>query len=365
MGVALNCCNRSDTGGDIPKPKEDEAQKLGGYNTQQKITELKAYRFFINHLLNLMLINNGIEYQDFFFIRKSWIKSWAKYTCYHQIRPLLIKNEINNELDFHKTIIDHKKELNFEGFVEKEKPGPLRFFEINKLNTNIKENFYIFDSKILKQFIEIYEYEDNNNEGKQAFCLKGEIGKGRIIFDVKEYTLIMFLNKNWEIKQIMVIFGTEAEHKHFVKSVSGRALTFICKELKKITQKKQMVTYKKDEIFVYDNRDFIKYEFVNNNDRFKKTGIKNKENKENEQEENLNKNKSLKNFAFDKHTDLYESVAKEKDNDQGFENFKFLSVTKDNKSNQIKENIQFKDIDDVNDNKVNKENKENDNIAKE
>ena len=73
----------------------------------------------------------------------------------------------------------------------------------------------------------------------------------------------MFLNKNWEIKQIMVIFGTVAEHKHFVKSVSGRALTFISKELKKIAQRKKMITYKKDEIFVYDNREFVKYEFEN------------------------------------------------------------------------------------------------------
>ena len=371
MGVASNCCNRSETLGDIPKSKDDQSQKLVGYNTQQKIAELKSYRFFINHLLNLMLVNNGVEYQDFFFIRKSWIKSWAKYTCYNQIRPLLIKNEINNELDFHKTIIDHKKELNFEGFIEKEKPGPIRFFEINKLNTNIKENFYIFDSKILKQFIDIYEYEDNNNEGKNAFCLKGEIGKGRIVFDVKEYTLIMFLNKNWEIKQIMVIFGTEAEHKHFFKSVSGRALTFISQELKKITQKKQMVTYKKDEIFVYDNRDFIKYEYVNNNDRFIKAKTKSKDNKENEQEENLNNKKLKKNIAFDNNTDLYEPTVKEKNNVQDIENFKFLPVNKENESNQIKANIKFNDIDEIDDNKENKvnnenkDNNENNNIAKE
>ena len=52
--------------------------------------------------------------------------------------------------------------------------------------------------------------------GKEMFALKGEIGKGRIIFDVKEYTLIMFLNKEREIRQIMVIFATEAEHKHFL-----------------------------------------------------------------------------------------------------------------------------------------------------
>ena len=235
MGTS-SCCNRSETSGNKP----DEADSKLGYNTQQKLKELKAYRFFINHLMNLMMINNGVERKEFYFIRKSWIKSWSKYTSYEQIRPLLIKNEINNELDFHKTIIDHKKELNFEGFTEKTKPGPIKFFEINRINTNIKENFYIFDSKILKQFIEIYDIADNDyNEGKDIFALEGEIGKGRIIFDVKEYTLIMFLNKNWEIKQIMVIFGTEAEHKHFIKSIYGRALTFISKELKKLTQKKK------------------------------------------------------------------------------------------------------------------------------
>ena len=343
MGASSSCCNRSETIGD--KPVED-IQRLGGYNTHQKITELKAYRFFLNHLVTSMLVNNGVEYQEFYFIRKSWIKSWAKYTEYDKIRPLLIKNEINNELDFHKTILDHKKELNFEGFIEKDKPGPIRFFEINKLNTNIKENFYIFDSKILKQFIDIYEYEDKNNEGKKAFAIKGEIGKGRIIFDVKEYTLIMFLNKTWEIKQIMVIFGTQAEHKHFFKNVSGRALTFISKELKKNVQKKKMLTYKKDDIFVYDNRDFVKYEFSNNKNMFSKMKISSKENKENEHDENkgeLNEKNKKPNIEFDKLTNIFEPV-----------------VVKDNVNIQVKENIKVsQDIDDIK-NSINNEVKIND-----
>ena len=320
MGASFSCCNRNETIGERPN-----VQKIVNINAHQKIVELKAYRFFINHLLNLMLINNGVEKQEFYFIRKSWIKSWAKYTSYIQIRPLLIKNEINNEIDFQKLILDHKKELNFEGFVEKDKPGPIKFFEINKFNTNIKENFYIFDAKILKQFIDIYEYEDNKNTGKEMFCLKGEIGKGRIIFDVKEYTLIMFLNKDWVIKQIMVIFGTEAEHKHFIKSISGRALTFICKELKKITQKKKMITYKKDEIFVYDDRDFIKYEYSNNSN-LKRETTKCKDNKENEREENLN-NKKINNVLDEKQTNLFETM-----------------LIKEKESKIIKENIQFKEF---------------------
>ena len=315
MGAASSCCHQEETLGDI-LPVEDP-QKVGGYNTHQKIIELKAYRFFLNHLITSMLVNNGIEKQDFYFIRKSWIQSWAKYTGYEHVKPLLIKNEINNEIDFHKIILDHKRELNFEGFIEKNKPGPIRFFEINKLNTNIKENFYIFDSKILKQFIDIYEFEDINNAGKEAFVLKGEVGKGRIIFDVKEYTLMMFLNKNWEIKQIMVIFGTVAEHKHFVKSVSGRALTFISKELKKIVQKKKMITYKRDDIFIYDNRDFIKYEYANNKNTFNQTKSIIKENKENEQQENkelyLNKKFKKTKIEFDKLTNLFEPITKEDD----------------------------------------------------
>jgi len=331
MGASFSCCNRNETIGERPN-----VQKIVNINAHQKIVELKAYRFFINHLLNLMLINNGVEKQEFYFIRKSWIKSWAKYTSYIQIRPLLIKNEINNEIDFQKLILDHKKELNFEGFVEKDKPGPIKFFEINKFNTNIKENFYIFDAKILKQFIDIYEYEDNKNTGKEMFCLKGEIGKGRIIFDVKEYTLIMFLNKDWVIKQIMVIFGTEAEHKHFIKSISGRALTFICKELKKITQKKKMIKKKKDEIFVYDDRDFIKYEYANNSN-LKRETTKSKDNKENEREENLNDKKINKvNGLDEKQTNLFES-----------------QLFKEKESKIIKENIQ---INEFNDDYVNNDN---------
>ena len=228
-----SCCNRSETSGnflneDENKENENKLHEFGqienginkqliGYNTQQKIRELKTYRFFINSLYSLMMINDSVEKKEFYFIKKSWIKSWYKYTCYEQIRPLLIKNEINNELDFHKIIIDHKKEINFEGFVEKVKPETIQFFEINTLNTNIKENFYIFDSKILKKFIEIYNIDNNIYDNKESFSLEGEIGKGRIIFDVKEYILIMILNRNWEIKQIMIIFGKEFEHKQFIK----------------------------------------------------------------------------------------------------------------------------------------------------
>ena len=307
MGKVSSCC-RSDTLSDNP-----DYQKLG-YNTEQKILELKAYRFYINHLINTMLINNGFKRKEFYFIKKSWMKSWYKYTGYEQIGPLLMKNEINNDIDFHKIILDHKKEINFEGFIEKTKPGPLKFFEINQLNTNIKDNFYIFDSKILRQFVEIYEYDEDMKGGKEVFALKGEIGKGRIVFDVKEYTLIMFLNKDREIRQIMVIFGTEAEHKHFVNSIKGRALTFISQELKKIMQKKKMITYKKDEIFVYDNRDFVKYEYENNKDLFINNKSINKENKENEHKENLNNinyKNTKPNAEIDKLTNLFEPIKKE------------------------------------------------------
>jgi hypothetical protein len=338
------CCNRSETSGNMKELKDDDITKLG-YNSRQKIKELKSYRFFINHLMNLMMVNNGVERKEFYFIRKSWIKSWSKYTSYEQIRPLLIKNEINNELDFQKIILDHKKEINFDGFMEKTKPGPIKFFEINQLNTNIKENFYIFDSKILKQFIGIYGIEDTEyNEGKEMFALEGEIGKGRIIFDVKEYTLIMFLNKSWEIKQIMVMFNTEAEHKHFVKSVFGRALTFISKELKKITQKKKMITYKKDEIFCYDNRDFIKYEYSNNNNVFEKT--KSKNSKENIQEENLIQDmQKIKKNEFDKLTNLADPETKENENNKNKIMFQDDENNENIENNNNKENNNDNDID--------------------
>ena len=39
----------------------------------------------------------------------------------------------------------------------------------------------------------------------------------------------------------------------------GRALSYINQELKKVIEKKKMINYKKDEIFIYDNGDFIKY----------------------------------------------------------------------------------------------------------
>jgi len=265
---------------------ENNKYKLGGYNTHQKLVELKAYRFFINSLYSQMMVNNGVEIKEFYFIKKSWIRKWYKYTCYEQIRPLLIKNEINNELDFHKIIIDHKKELNFEGFIEKSKPAEVQFFEINNVNTNITENFYIFDSKILAKFKEIYNISENFEENRDTFCLEGEIGKGRIIFDVKEYILIMVLNKSWEIKQIMVIFNKEANHKQFIKNIYGRALTYISQELKKYDKKNTMVKYQKDEILVYDDRDFIKYEYKNDNQKFPKFNSKGKE--------NINQNETLK-----------------------------------------------------------------------
>ena len=269
------CCNKCDTcGSNI----YDNKNKFG-YNTTQKINELKDYRFFIYNLYRLMMINDSVETKEFYFIKKAWIKSWYKYTCYEKIRPLLMKHEINNEIDFHKIILDHKKELNFEGFIEKEKPEPIQFFEINNMNTNIKENFYIFDSKILKKFIAIYDIDINNNNEKEAFSLKGEIGKGRIIFDVKDYILIMILGLNWEIKQMMILFERQEEHKQFLKNIYGRALSYISQELKKIVQKNKMINYQKDEICVYDGREFIKYEYLNNSPSFISKNIEEKEEK--------------------------------------------------------------------------------------
>ena len=242
MGVTA-CCNRNETSGNINENENEQVgnNKLSGYNTHQKLIELKAYRFFINSLYNLMMVNNGLEKKEFYFIKKKWIRSWYKYTCYENIRPLLIKNEINNEIDFHKLIIDHKRELNFEGFIEKNKPEAIQFFEINNLNKKIKENFYIFDEIILKKFMEIYGIDNKNNKKRELFCLEGEIGKGRIIFDVKEYILIMCLNMNWEIKQFMVIFGKEENNKNFLNNIHQRALSFIRKELLKMVQKNKMM----------------------------------------------------------------------------------------------------------------------------
>ena len=265
--TTLTCCNKKETSSNIDIENNEINKiietKINGYNTTQKILELKMYRFFINHLFNLMRISDFVETKEFYFIKKSWIKSWYKYTCYEEIRPLLIENEINNEIDFHKLIIDHKKEINFEGFMERDKPPPIQFFDINILNTNVKENFYIFDSKILKKFVEIYDIADNV-EDKDAFSLEGEIGKGRIIFDVKDYILIMILDTNWVINQMMIIFWKNTDHNHFLKSIKGRALSYISKELKKAVQKKKMIKYLKDEIVVYDDRDFIKNEIINN-----------------------------------------------------------------------------------------------------
>lgn len=68
MGVT-SCCSRNETSGNIKEYNEND-NKLNGYNTHQKLIELKAYRFFINNLYNLMMINNGIEKKEFYFIKK-------------------------------------------------------------------------------------------------------------------------------------------------------------------------------------------------------------------------------------------------------------------------------------------------------
>ena len=106
-------------------------------------------------------------------------------------------------------------------------------------------------------------------------------------------------------------------------------ITFISQELKKITQKHKMITYKKDDIFVYDNRDFIKYERANNS-LLKKITTKSKDNKENEQLENLNKKVST---VFQRQTNLFEPI-----------------ILKEKESNLIKGNIQIKEYDDENNN---------------
>ena len=99
-----------------------------------------------------------------------------------------------------------------------------------------------------------------------------------------------------------------------------------------------MITYKKDEIFVYDDRDFIKYEYANNSN-LKRETTKCKDNKENEREENLN-NKKINNVLEEKQTNLFETM-----------------LIKEKESKIIKENIQFKEFND--DDYVNNDNNAN------
>ena len=73
-----------------------------------------------------MMINDSVEMKEFYFI-KNYVRNLYKYT-FMKIRPLLTKNEINNDLHFHKFIIDQEKELNFEGFIERIKHDHIQFF---------------------------------------------------------------------------------------------------------------------------------------------------------------------------------------------------------------------------------------------
>ena len=82
---------------------------------------------------------------------------------------------------------------------------------------------------------------------------------------------------------------------NLLNNIYGRALTHISKELKKIVQRKKMINYKKDEIFVYDDREFVKQEYLNNNKSFKK-------NNEITKAENIDNNKK----DFDKKTNQNE-----------------------------------------------------------
>lgn len=266
MGVLVDSCNRSDTSGNIHNPGE----AIYGINTQQKIKEIKNYHFFINSLFKRIYKPDGVNTELFYFIKKSWIKSWEKYTCYNIIKPLLIEKEINNDIDFHKVIFDHKSEIHFQGFLEKEKPNKVDFFKINYIGTNVQENFYIFDKKIFDFFKNIYgsSLDIENEFFSNLITLEGEIGKGRIVFDVKEYIIIMFINKDKNIKHICVMFQNEEDHKKFLKDISGRALKFISKELNKMKEKFNMVNYQKDGINIFDGRNFIKEEYKNNSLKF-------------------------------------------------------------------------------------------------
>ena len=56
-----------------------------------------------------------------------------------------------------------------------------------------------------------------------------------------------------------------------------------------------MINYQKDEIFVYDARDFIKYEYLNNNKNFKENKKENSDNNKNDKSDLNNKNENINN----------------------------------------------------------------------
>ena len=92
---------------------------------------------------------------------------------------MLIKNEINNELDFQKTIIDHKKELNFEGFTEKTKPVRGITFADEKILPRFRE--YVKTSnkrdieKLSKSMGELYDAGDLDVKGIITYILLNSI----------------------------------------------------------------------------------------------------------------------------------------------------------------------------------------------
>ena len=351
MGNKFSCCARSETSGNIVNENKENHENIItklGYHTQEKIEELKCYRFFTNKLYSKMLKNDTVIDEEFYFIKKAWIKSWYKYTNYEELRILLRENEINNELDFQKLIMDHKNETEFKGFIEKEKPDKIEFFEINNVNTNIRYNFYIFDKKILLKLKEFYDTIYDIEEKKSFICLNGEVGKGRIIFDVKEYVLIMYLNKDYIIKQTIIIFSKQEDHNKFIKSIYGRALSFIMNEIKKVVDKNKMVNYQKDEINVYDDRKFIKEHLQNVHEKKVKNENDNNKGKKKESEEKEKKEES------EEKVEKKENEDKEKNEENNKEN-KDKESKDENEDKGKKEENEDKGKKEENEDKGNKE----------
>lgn len=246
MGSSQGCCAN-----DINKSK--------GFNSQQKLSEIKAYRIFLSNLFQTMRVTDGVISSNLYFIKKKWMESWYKYTNYIKIASTLEEYEINNQLDFDKLILDKKKASDFNIFYEKDKPDKLEFFEIATMHSNIQSSFYILDKKTVDFFNENYKTDYDYNKNKDSVSLECEVGKGRILFNVgNEYLLIIYLNQKNELKQSAMIFETPEQLKKFYGDIKGRALTSISKEIKKFVSKNGSIFYKRDEVCIYDDRKFTK-----------------------------------------------------------------------------------------------------------
>lgn len=265
------------------------------------LKQIVIYYSFINNLITELLLNEKTSEKEFYFFSMKWISSWKKFSRYKKFEEFFTMNEITDKEEFiqfyntknnsnillgiiNKNRVEIKNSLkrnphtiDIDSIENEESTDNIINYEKNKKDKYKFEDFYIIDSKSFEEFNSTFS--NDNRDFRKSY--KGKIGNGKIIFNLKNYILLIFLGTDFKLKKCILSFRENKrknEEYHKFEKQSIKEISKIIKIYEEEKEKKHKFFWNKENKKVLCITDMT---FINKKD-IRNKNIENENNKENE-----------------------------------------------------------------------------------